>query len=358
MMIDLDDHEAFKALDPGDMLGQVDGLPQQLVDAYEWGQRLPLPGFQPVQQVLIAGMGGSALGGELLAVHAAPLCRLPITVHRDYGLPAWASGPQTLVIATSYSGNTEEAVDAFAQARARGCQVLAFSMGGRLAEAARAAGAPLWTFSHRGQPRGAVGWLFAPLLALFTRLGLLPDPEPELRSAVKSMQAQQASLRAEVPVAHNPAKRLAGQLCGRLVLIMTAGAMAPVARRWKAQINETAKTWAQVDILPEADHNTLEGLVYPPDALERTMTLFLGAASDHPRNRQRIELTRKAFMCAGLNTDIITAQGQTPLANCWTCINLGDYTAFYLAMLNGEDPSQVSAIASLKTEMKDVHWDG
>jgi glucose/mannose-6-phosphate isomerase len=356
-MYDLDDFDTFTTLDRDGMLAQVDGLPQQLLAAYALGMRLSLPAFQPFRQVVIAGMGGSALGGEMLAACTAGQCSLPITIHHDYGLPAWATGPETLVIATSFSGSTEETIHAFQRAGHGGCQRLAFCQGGQLAEEARAAAAPLWTFEHRGQPRAGLGWLFAPLLALSFRLGLIPDPEPGLRRAVDGMLQQQASLHSEVPVAHNPAKRLAGQLAGRMVLIIAPQPLEPAAHRWKAQLNETAKTWAQVDLLPEADHNTLEGLMYPPDPLDHTITLFLRRPGDPARIRSRIELTRRAFMLAGLNTDIITAPGQNLIENLLTCIHFGDYTAFYLAMLNGEDPSQVSAIAGLKKELKDLKWD-
>jgi len=349
--MNLDDYSTFAQLDPQNMLSHIAGLPDQLHTAWELGQRLPLPDWSGVERILISGMGGSAIGADLLAAYIEPDCRLPVFVRRDYELPAWARGPQTLVIASSHSGNTEETLSGFEAAVRNGCRVLAIATGGQLAEAAQKAGIPLWIFEHKGQPRAAVGYSFGLLLAVFTRLGLIPDPTVELKAAIEAMRAQQTNLRPLVPAMQNPAKRMAGQLVGRWVAVMGAGILAPVARRWKGQISEIAKAWAQFEFLPEADHNTLAGVVNPEEALNRTMVLFLRAPSYHPRNLRRSELTKKIFMLEGLNTDFIDAQGDTPLAHLWTALHLGDYTAYYLAMAYGVDPTPVAAIEGFKREL-------
>jgi glucose/mannose-6-phosphate isomerase len=351
-MIDLDNPAQFSSLDPADMLGEIDRLPDQLHQAWELGLSLPLPAWTGIQQVLVAGMGGSAIGADLLAAYASPLCPAPLVVHRDYDLPAWGRGPHTLVIASSHSGNTEETLSAWEQAAANGCRVIAVSTGGRLAELARQAGAPDWRFTHAGQPRAAVGYSFGLLLAILARLHLLPDPAAELAGALEAMRRQQARLRAGVGLASNPAKRLAGQLLDRYVTVYGAGVLAPVARRWKGQIGEIAKAGAGFELLPEADHNTLAGVVNPADVLQRTASIFLRAPSCHPRNRLRADLTRKVFMLEGLNTDTVDAAGDTPLAHQWTALHFGDYTAYYLAMAYGIDPTPVQAIEALKLEMK------
>jgi glucose/mannose-6-phosphate isomerase len=297
-------------------------------------------------------MGGSAIGADLLAAYIAPACPVPVIVHRDYGLPAWAHGPETLVIASSHSGNTEETLEAFNAALQNKCRLMAVATGGKLAERAAQAKIPLWKFEHRGQPRAAVGFSFGLLLAVFARLGLIPDPAKELAGAVAAMKKQQETLRADVPVAHNPAKRLAGQLVGRWVNVYGSGCLAPVARRWKGQVNEIAKAGAGFEVLPEADHNALAGLLNPADVLSRTTTLFLRAPSDHPRNHLRAELTRQEFMLEGLNTDVYEAQGESPLAHIWTTLHFGDYTAYFLAMGYGTDPTPVDALENFKAAMK------
>jgi glucose/mannose-6-phosphate isomerase len=307
-----------------------------------------------VQHVLITGMGGSAIGADLISAYAAQLSPVPVFVHRDYGLPAWAKGPQTLVIASSHSGNTEETLTGFDAALESGCRILAISTGGKLAAAARKAASAehaLWTFEHHGMPRAAVGFSFGLLLACMARLHLIPDPAAELQNAQAAMRAQQTHIKSDVPVVHNPAKRMAGQWLGRWVTVLGSDVLAPVARRWKGQINELAKAWAQFDALPEADHNTLAGTQKPEELLTHVFTIFLNAPSDHPRNRLRSELTRRGFMVEGFNTDTFQASGDASLAHLWTALHFGDYAAYYLAMLYEIDPTPITVMENLKQEM-------
>jgi glucose/mannose-6-phosphate isomerase len=352
--MNLDDFSHFKDLDLQDMLAHVDGLPGQLESAWDLGQRLPLPGWEGTQRVVIAGMGGSAIGADLVAAAVMDACPAPLIVHRDYGLPGFASGPGTLVVCSSHSGNTEETLDSFEKALERGCRILAVCTGGKLAEKAAAAGVPVWQFDHKGQPRTAVGFSFGLLLGALGRLGLSPDAGAEVAEAVAAMRSQQETIRADVPIVRNPAKRMAGQLMGRWVTVFGTGALAPVARRWKGQVNEIAKAGANFEFIPEADHNTLAGLVNPEGVLAaHTMSLFLRAPCDHPRNRLRLDMTRQAYMLEGLNVDGYTAQGNSPIANIWTALHFGDYVAYYLAMAYEVDPTPVTALENFKKALKD-----
>lgn len=349
--MELDHHAKFNDLDPQGMLAQIDGLPAQLEQAWSLARSQPLPAWGDIRQVVVAGMGGSAIGADLLAAYVHPACRVPVYVHRNYGLPSWARGPHTLVVASSHSGNTEETLSAFEQAGLYGCQRMAVTRGGKLAEIAVRENVPLWQFTHSGPPRAAVGFSFGLLLGLFTRLGLLPDPEEELVQAAQAMRRQQQSLQASTPVVSNPAKRMAGQLLGRFVVMFGADVLEPVARRWKGQICEVAKAGAAFEVLPEADHNTLAGVVNPEEVLIKVFALFLRAPSYHSRNLLRTNLTKKGFMLEGINTDFIDATGNSSLAHQWTALHFGDYTAYYLAMAYGVDPTPVEAIENLKIEM-------
>jgi glucose/mannose-6-phosphate isomerase len=349
--MNLNEPNTFSRLDLENMLGQIDSLPDQLTQAWELGQHLPLPTARGIERILISGMGGSAIGADLLSAYAEPTCPVPVTVQRDYTLPAWATGQRTLVIGSSHSGNTEETLSAFESALARGCTCLAISTGGRLAALAATQDVPTWQFEHHGQPRAAVGFSFGLLLALFTRLGFIQSPAEELAGTIAAMRIQQESIRADVPLAHNPAKRLAGQLMGKWVSVFASGLLNPVARRWKGQISELAKAWAQFEFLPEADHNTLAGCVLPEEVIMRSMALFLRAPSDHPRNQLRSELTRRQFMVEGMGTDVVEAHGDTALAHLWTVLHFGDYMAYYLAMLYEVDPTPVLALQNLKREL-------
>ena len=353
--MNLDDLNRFKQLDPQDMLAHIDGLPDQLQSAWDLGQTLALPDWQGIQTVVIAGMGGSAIGADLVSAAVMDSCTVPIFVQRDYGLPAFAKETETLVICSSHSGNTEETLDAFEAAVQNGCHILAVTTGGKLAKNAAAAGFPVWKFAHKGQPRAAVGFSFGLILGALSKLGLVPDASDDVSGAVAVMKSQQERLRADVPVPQNPAKRVAGQLMGRWVTVMGAGALAPVARRWKGQINEVAKAVANFEFIPEADHNTLAGILFPPEVVPpHVVTLFLRAPSDHPRNRLRLDMTRQTYMLEGLNVDGYKAKGDTVIAHIWTALHFGDYVAYYLAMAYGVDPTPVTALESLKAALKEA----
>lgn len=353
--MDLDDLKRFKELDPEDMLAHIDGLPGQLQSAWDLGQKLPLEITGKIKQVVIAGMGGSAIGADLVSAAVTDTCPIPIFVHRDYGLPAFAKGTETLVICSSHSGNTEETLDAFETAVENGCRVLAIATGGKLVEKAQESGFPAWEFEHNGQPRAAVGFSFGLILGALSRLGLIPDANEDVTGAVKAMKTQAAALVADSPISKNPAKRMAGQLMGRWVTVFGAGALAPVARRWKGQINEVAKAVANFEFIPEADHNTLAGVLYPSEVVPpHVISLFLRAPSDHPRNRLRLDMTRQTYMLEGLNADGYKAKGDSVIAQIWTALHFGDYVAYYLAMAYGVDPTPVAALVSLKAALKDA----
>jgi glucose/mannose-6-phosphate isomerase len=352
MKMNLDDVDAFRALDTQKMIVFIDGLPRQLQSAWELGQSLELPAWTDVRHIVISGMGGSAIGADLLAAYAAGRCRVPITVHRNYGLPAWATDAETLVISVSHSGDTEETISSLEQARSRGCRCLAITTGGGMAKMATGGKLLLWQFEHHGQPRAAVGFSFALLLAILDRLKLITDAAAELSKTVAAMQAQQGNLRMEAPAARNPAKRMAGQFVGRLPVIFGSDLLAPVARRWKTQINEIAKAWAQFEQLPEADHNTLAAAQYPEALISQIMALFLRSMYDLPRNRRRSDLTRQALMIEGVNTDAVDGRGDTAMAQQWTLLHFGDYVAYYLAMAYGVDPTPVDAIEGFKQALK------
>jgi glucose/mannose-6-phosphate isomerase len=353
--MNLDDLAYFKQLDTQNMLTEIDGFPDQLQKAWDLGFTQPLPDFMDIQTIVISGLGGSAIGADLVTAFVSSSIRVPVTVHRDYGLPAFARGKQTLVICSSHSGNTEETLDSLESALKNECSIIVTTTGGELAKRASAKNIPVWKFDHNGQPRAAVGFSFGLLLSLFTRLKLIPDPSKDVAEAIAAMKISQEHLRADVLAANNPAKRYAGQLMGRWVTVMGAGLLAPVARRWKTQINEIAKAGANFEFLPEADHNALAGILNPEEVLNpHTMTLFLRAPSDHPRNRQRSDLTRQAFMLEGLNTDVVDARGDSPLAHIWTLILFGDYMAYYLAMAYGVDPTPVDALVNFKNAMKEA----
>lgn len=349
--MNLDNPAAYPNLDASDLLANIDALPDWLLTSWINGQELVLPAWHGIHQVICVGMGDSGLGAELLVSYAAPILQVPVVVLRDYELPSWAAGEQTLVVAISHSGGTEECLAAFQQALAQGCRCLAMCEAGELAAAAQAAGTALWRF-EAGSPSSAVAAMtFGLLAAVLHRFDLLPDLSAELQQAVQSMHRQQEQIRAQVPATANSAKRMAMQMMGRWVTIFGAGFLEPVARRWKIELNKVAKTWAQYETLPEANHNTILAVCQPEHALPGAMLVFLRAASSHPRNRQRTDLTKRGFMLEGMGTDFVDAQGETRLAQQWTCLHYGDYVAYYLAMAYDVDAGASSALVNFKQDL-------
>ena len=351
-MIDLNDVEAIRMTDAHDMLGQIANLPQQLIDGWAAAEAIDLPlSFREIDRVVLAGMGGLAGGGALVASLVAPECQLPISVVRDYELPACAHGAHTLVVALSYSGDTEETLAAFDQAQARGCQSLVLASNGQLLERAKKQMVPFIRIDYQSPSRAALGWSLAPLLNVTSRLGWTHHFEDDLEEAARVTRDWTADLNADSKVMRNLAKREAGQLMGRMVHVLGAGLFAEVARRWRAQIAANAKTWAACETLPEANHHAIAGLEWPDGFASKVMALFLTGQADHPRNAQRVQLSKQAYMIAGCNTDLIAARGTSPLAQMMSLVLLGDFVSVYLALLNGADPSQAGVVAEFKAAL-------
>ncbi|MBK9206894.1 MAG: hypothetical protein IPL71_00730 [Anaerolineales bacterium] len=351
--MNLDDLDLFKQIDTRNMLAQIDGLPDQLQAAWELGQTQTLPAFTGIQNIIIAAMGDSAVAAELVTASVFSSIHLPVTVHRGYGIPAFANSKQTLVICISHSGNSEEVLDVFESAQNNQCSLLVISTGGELAKRAAEKNIPAWIFNSNGVvDTAAIAYPFGLLLALLSRLNLIPDPAADVTEAIAMMKRSQQHIVADMIAAKNPAKRYAGQLVGRWVTFIATENLAPVARRWKMQINQLAKAGANFEIIPEATHNTLTATLNPNPTLNaHTMTLFMRAPSDHPRNRLRSDLMRQTFLLEGLNTDVIDARGDSLMAHLWTLIIFGDYMAYYLAMAYGADPSEEDAFVNFKRSL-------
>ena len=348
--LNLDDHAQIERLDSGNMLGHIDGLPEQLLAAWKHALDLPLPESGGVSNIVILGMGGSAIGGSLLRSLLAAECPAPILSNRDYELPAFV-GPDTLVIASSYSGNTEETLATLAAAQQRDAQIVSISSGGKIAELTAESGGLAWRFDYESPPRAALGYSLLLPLRLLCRLGLLRDFSADVEEAAQVLRQQQARLDSQSPVSSNPAKRLAGQMLDRMVLIFAADPLTPVARRWRGQIAENGKAWAQFEQLPEMNHNAVVGLEHPEVLIDRTFALFLESSLAHPRNQRRAELTRRMFIGAGFNSDTVHTRGESRLAQMLSALHFGDYVSFYLAIAYGVDPSPVQPITWLKEQL-------
>ena len=347
-MLDLNDVSAIHAADPQHLLDQLLSLPQHVTDGWAAANAVELPpSFEQIDRIVIAAVGRSAVASAVFAALIANECPFPITLVRDEDLPVFAANSRTLVLAVSASGHAEETVSAFNVAQARGCQVLVLTHGSEFAQYARESGIAVLPLNASG----SIGWTVAALLSVASRLKWSHDFAADLSEAIDLMRTWSPALAAESPVAQNLAKREAGQLMGRWVVVYGAGALAPVAEYWKHQINVVAKAWASCEVIPDANHHALAGTEWPADQANKVMALFLTAASDRPRHAQRLALTQRTFMLHGCNTDLMRARGRSVLAQAMSLVLLGDLLSFYLAVLYGADPAEREALAAFQAEL-------
>ena len=352
--MDLNDIRGVKELDKSHYYGEIMNLSDHLKTGWGIGVSQPLRRNDiKIDRVIICGMGGSAIGADLAVAYARSECSVPVVVNRDYDLPAWANEKNTLVIASSHSGNTEETISCFRQAEERKCTILVVSTGGELQKLARNEGVDHWKFNHTGQPRAAVGFSLGLILSAFYRYRLIKDASSEIENGIKLVINESKNFTAETPVAKNPAKRLAGQMVGRIPVVFGSDALAPVARRLKSQVNELAKGWAEFDLLPEGDHNTAAGIAQPEMMHQSLFALFLESATDHPRNRLRSSVTRQNFLLEGIACDHYIVPGESRMENILAGIQFCDFVSFYLAIAYGEDPTPIPGIVAIKKSMSE-----
>ncbi len=352
-MRDLDAHDQFARLDPHGMLTRIGELPQQCEHGWSLALQLSLPNeYRQPGQIVLLGVGGSAIGGDLLRTLVMQDCPVPIVVHRDYSLPAFVDR-DTLVVVSSYSGNTEEALVGFEAATQRAARVMAITTGGELARRAHERGLPVWTFDYQAQPRAALGYSLTFLLGALQHLELVSDKSADVAEATAVMRQWQSQIKESVPEAENPAKQMARRLHRRLPVVYAAEHLSEVGRRWKGQFNENSKSWGVFDVLPELDHNTVVGYPLPPGLSRLAHVVLLTSPLNHPRVLLRFDITRELLQRHGYAYDMIEAHGQSRLAQVLSAIHFGDYVSFYLAMLNGVDPWAIGNIEFVKSRLED-----
>jgi len=350
-MVDLDNVSAYPRFDKLGMLEHLHAFPEQCQKAWEKVHRFELPHLHTrISNVVILGMGGSAIGGDMARRLALPESKSPVWVHRDYGLPAFVDD-NTLVIASSYSGNTEETLSGFTKSLGTAAKKLAITSGGKLKDLAKKEGIPVFIIDYQAPPRAAFPHSFVPLVGVFQKLGLLTDKSVALQEAVAVLKKLSGDLIETNPLASNPAKQLAARLQGRLAVIYGAEMLSEVARRWKGEFNENSKAWAFFENFPELNHNAVVGYEFPPEAKDRIFVFMLRSPSLHPRILLRYDVTAKLLAKAGIAHESVEARGKSALAQMLSLVLLGDYASFYLSMLNEVDPTSTDAINFVKQSL-------
>lgn len=326
-------------------------LPEQFSQMLELKIELPGRYQKDYRQIVVSGLGGSAIGGDILRSYALNRSRIPVIVNRDYVLPAFVN-EHTLVMAVSYSGNTEETLSAYRQAKQNGADIIAVSSGGRLSELAREDGNMVIAVPGGMSPRAASGYLFCPLALTLEKMGLLPDARRDLQETGQILRELREELNPNVPADNNPARRLAKQMKDRIPVIWgSAGHSEIAALRWKAQINENAKAPAYCNAFPELNHNELVGFEAPAELLGRLVVIILCDPDDHVQVKKRIHITSDIIKAKVADTIEIKTRGGDWLAKLYSLIYVGDYASFYLALEYGINPTPVKVIDYLKAQL-------
>lgn len=353
----LDDLDAMRILDRSGMLDLTEQFPQQCREALDIASAFTakLPAAPKPANVVITGLGGSAIGGDLAASLAAVGGDVPVIVNRDYDLPGFV-GPGTLVIASSYSGNTEETLAAYARARAAGCPIACVTSGGELARMAEADGVPVCRVPGGRPPRASTGYLFVPTLGvLAAHVPLADSCSPgAVAHALPLLESCSSRWGRGVPLADNPAKQLALRLHSRIPIIYgTKGYRGVLAVRWKGQLNENAKAHAFANVLPEQNHNEILGWDQALTQAQNWSVVYLrdpSEVAESPRIVRRVEVLKTVIGNRADQVDV-WAEGTGLMERLLSLLYLGDFVSVYAAFLNGVDPTAIAGIDLLKAEL-------
>jgi len=357
------------SIDASNMFDVLKQFPNQIEEALKIGETAQMPNPIPSgRHLIILGMGGSAIGGDLLRSFASSLgssLKIPtrttakriISVVRNYNIPDFIA-PDDMVIASSYSGGTEETLSAFAQAVKRTHNIVCISTGGELTMQARAHSFPLIRLPEGLQPRAALGYSFFPVLVMLNRAGYFgEDAVAEINAGIEEtivLLKKKSAIYAQ-PGAKNPALALAEKMYGNIPVIYSpAETFDTVGVRWRGQMHENAKNLAFANVLPEMNHNEIESWHFPKRMLKKMFVVFLRDVQEHSRVSLRFDILKKMLEGKIAGITECESEGESTLARMFSLIYLGDWVSYYLAILNGVDPSIIPHISKLKIELGKV----
>jgi glucose/mannose-6-phosphate isomerase len=348
-VIDLDDERELAARDPSGMLTTIASLPDQCREGYRLGREVTGPRLKDVSAVVVCGMGGSAVAGDVLRAVYADRSGIPIQVVRGVQLPGYC-GPNTLFVASSYSGDTAETVGCFEEALRRGCHVVVVTSGGKLAARAAELALPCVIVPLGHMPRAALGYLLLSTIGALEVAGLVPSVADDLDEAMAELEPLVATLVASAPTSVNPAKRVAAAIGSRVPVVWGAEGLAAVAAaRWKTQFNENAKVPAFSASLPELDHNEVVG--WSKGRGTRFSLVALRHDAEPPEVAARFAPSIEIAIASGMVAQEVWARGESALAKTLSLVAIGDFATAYLGLARGKDPTPIDAIVRLKQSL-------
>lgn len=342
----------IQAFDKSDMFGILKNFPAQVSEAvkiaesFKWNS----PDIKDISNIVVNGLGGSAIGGDLNRSFLGYEIKVPFTVNRNYRLPAFA-GEKTLAVISSYSGNTEETTTAYREAIERKCRILCITSGGEVEKIAKENNHPCLKIPGGLQPRCAIGYSFFTLLITLCRTGFADNKKKEINETLALLE-EMSAVHSDFESPGNIALKIAHKLKGRLPVVYSSCDLLDIVNlRWRGQISENAKMIAYGNLYPEMNHNEIVGWEMNEDILRRTAVIFMKDKEDYERIKMRMNITEEIF---AKHTDTILnieSNAENRLARIFDLIYLGDWVSFYLSILNKVDPTPVNVIQDLKEKL-------
>ena len=349
----LNDAKKIKDLDKSKMLDMLLGLDEQFRRAKDIGAAFDPKGISGdgVKNIVFTGLGGSAIGADVIRCYTSDEIRVPVIVNRNYGLPNFVD-ENTLLFASSYSGNTEETLSAYKKAKEKKARIIAISSDGTVEKLAKEDGVPCVKIPHGFPPRCALGYSFIPLLLALGKLGLIKDKAKEIDEAADVLGRIKGELGIEIPLEKNVAKILAAILEHKFPVIYGADDhIDVVVRRWRGQLAENSKHLASSHVFPEMNHNEIVGWDFPAELIDQFFVIFLRDSGDHKRVVRRMDITKDILCKKKIKVTEVPSKGKGLLSRIISLIYIGDMASFYLAVLNGVDPTPVDMVTYLKKEL-------
>ncbi len=353
-MINLDNIKEIKAYDRHDMSRLIESFADQCLDAKKIGSSFNAPAGLKAQykNIVVTGLGGSAIGGDILRSYISGEAGIPIFVNRNYTLPHFVD-KDSLVIVSSYSGNTEETISAYEDAMQKKAKILAITSGGEIKKLAEKDGNPVITIPPGLPPRCALGYSFFPMLIAMFKLGLIKDKSKEIDEVIgliKDINLKKTGL--GVPSKDNIAKTLAASIHQKYPVIYGGqDHIDSVVTRWRGQLAENAKTLSSGYVFPEINHNEIVGWDNPAKLIKDFIVIILRDSGDHPRISKRMDITKSMIEKQGVKVIEVASTGSDLLPRIFSLIYIGDSVSFYLAILNKVDPTPVDRISYFKEEL-------
>lgn len=351
----LDDLDGIRRLDKSGVYDSIEQLPKQCLHAWEDTRDLVvLPSHRNVNKIVMTGMGGSGLGARVIESVYGEKLEYPLVRVNDYDLPDWVD-EKTLVICSSFSGTTEEAVENVRQAQARGAAWMVIASGGTLIALAKKYRAPYYqitpTYNPSKQPRLALGYSIIGQLALAAKAGIINFDKKELLSCVETMEKVIEEAKVTRDTENNQAKKLAAKLWGKEIIFIAARHLSAAAYTIKNQANENAKNFSASFDIPELNHHFTEGLKFPKSNIKDLICLFLLSSLYPKRIQERMEITKEVIADNKISVFSWEARAEDRLSQAFEFIQFGGFVNFYLAMLNGIDPAPVPWVDYFKIRL-------